>query len=112
MALSNFQKFVSRTLVALGCGLIIIVLIAGYFVVRSINLERGFRNIYPDDSEAKLLEVVGAPTAIRECDERLKRGERKCGREYWYNTYFFGDGWIVPIDETGTIMQIRRTALP
>jgi hypothetical protein len=112
MASSNPTKFLRYTLIALVSCAVLVVVILGYVVIRYNNMERHFREIQPDDTEVKLLAVVGSPTAIRECDERLKSGQRKCVREYWYNTYILGDGWIIPIDEAGTIMQIRRTALP
>ena len=88
-----------------------------WFVIPT--LERRFRQIHPDESEAKLLEIVGAPTSIRGCGEGVYKlptdgdaGMRRCERVYWYSVYIFTDGWLVPIDDTGHIIQIRRLALP
>jgi hypothetical protein len=108
-----------RVLVSLGAGAAAFALVFGYLLVRYEALERRFRQIHPDDSEARLLEVVGAPTSIRGCGEGVYRipadsgvSTRRCARVYWYSTYIFTDGWLVPIDDTGYIMQVRRLALP
>ena len=108
-----------RLLVSLCVFVALFLLVFGYLFVRYEALERRFRKIYPDDSEAQLLEVVGAPTSIRGCGEGVYRiptdggaGTRRCARVYWYSAYIFTDGWLVPIDDEGRIMQIRRLALP
>ena len=113
------RKYVRFVAVSLVAGVAALALIFSYFLVRSEVLERRFRQIHPDDSEAQLLKVVGAPTSIRGCEEGVYRiptdggaGARRCVRVYWYSTYIFTDGWLVPIDDTGNIMQIRRLALP
>jgi hypothetical protein len=113
------SKYVRCILVSAGAGIAALVLILGYLLVWSEALERRFRKIHPDDSEAKLLEVVGTPTAIRGCGEGNYRvptdggaGTRRCARVYWYNTHIFKDGWLVPIDDKGKIIQVRRLALP
>jgi hypothetical protein len=104
---------------ALGVGVAALLIVLGYLFVRYEILERRFRQIHPDDSEAQLLEVVGAPTSVRACGEggyKAPRDEmlapRRCVREYWYSTYIFSDGWLVWIDDGGQIIQIRRLALP
>lgn len=113
MALARYMasKYVRRVLVSLGAAVVAFALVFGYLLVRYEVLERRFRQIYPDDSEAKLLEVVGAPTSIRGCGEGVYRlptdggaGSRRCARVYWYSVYIFTDGWLVPIDDTGHII--------
>jgi hypothetical protein len=96
-----------------------LLLIVAILFMRAILLERSFRQIHTDESEARLLEVVGKPTTIRRCDEGPRKiandespGAQRCARVYWYSTYPFADGWLVPIDEAGTIMQINRHVLP
>jgi hypothetical protein len=96
-----------------------LVIFLGFLLVRSESLERRFRKIHPDESETRLLEVVGAPSEIRRCGEgnfRLPPDDgavaRRCMRVYWYSTYILKDGWLVPIDDTGHIIQIKRLALP
>ena len=113
------RKYVRRALVSLIAVIAALALIIGYLLVRSEVLERRFRQIQPDDSEARLLDDVGAPTSVRGCGEGVYRlptdggaGARRCARVYWYSVYMFTDGWLVPIDDTGHIMQIRRLALP
>src|SRR5262245_8342333 len=113
------RKNIRRIMVSVGAGAAALVLILGYIFVRSEALERRFRKIHPDDSEAQLLEVVGAPTAIRGCGEGNYRfptdggvGARRCAHVYWYSTFIFKDGWLVPIDDTGHIIQVKRLALP
>jgi hypothetical protein len=113
------RKYVRRSLISLGAGAAALALVFGYLLVRYETLERRFRQIHPDDSEAQLLEVVGAPTSIRGCREGTYKiptdagaGARRCARVYWYSPYIFTDGWLVPIDDTGSIIQIRRLALP
>lgn len=96
------------------------VLTLGYQFWRAERLASRFSQMHPDETEAKLLEVVGAPTEIRRCDEGRRKVQpsavRPCARVYWYSTYAFQniwqDGWIVPIDTQGTIMQIDRRGLP
>src|SRR5262245_3083757 len=115
MALPRYmaRKFMRRVLVSLGVGVAALALACGYLLIRYEAMERRFRQIHPDDSEAQLLRVVGAPTSIRGCGEGKYRlptdggaGTTRCARVYWYSAYIFTDGWIVPIDETGRIMQI------
>ncbi len=95
---------------------VLAVLIVGYLFWRAEMLASRFSQMNPDESEAKLLEIVGAPSAIRRCDEGRRKVQpsavRPCARVYWYNAYIFRDGWIVPIDTQGTIMQIDRHGLP
>jgi hypothetical protein len=121
MALPRYiaRKYARRLLVSLGAGVAAFALIIGYLLVRYEALERRFRQIHPDDSEAQLLEAVGAPTSIRGCGEGVYKfptdggaGTRRCARVYWYSAYIFTDGWLVPIDDTERIMQIKRLALP
>src|SRR5262249_11028253 len=121
MALPKYmtRKYALRVLVSLGAGVAVFALVFVYLLVRYETLERRFRKIYPDESEAQLLEVVGAPTSIRGCGEGIYRiptdggeGTRRCARVYWYSAYIITDGWLVPIDDEGRIMQIRRLALP
>ena len=113
------RKYMRRVLVSLGAAVTGLALIFGYLLLRYEAMERGFRQIHPDESEAQLLRVVGAPTSILGCSEGKYRiptdggsGTTRCARVYWYSAYIFSDGWIVPIDNTGHIMQIRRLALP
>ena len=113
------RKGLRRVIIVLAVCIAASALIFGYLLVRSEALEQRFRQIYPDNTEAQLLEIVGAPTSIRGCDEGTYSiptddgaGTRRCARVYWYSTYIFTDGWLVPIDETGHIMQISRLALP
>jgi len=121
MALPRYiaRKYARRVLFLLGAGAAAFALVFGCLLVRYEALERRFRQIHPDESEARLLEVVGAPTSIRACGGEGYRiptdggvGTRRCARVYWYSSYIFTDGWLVPIDDTGYIMQIRRLALP
>jgi hypothetical protein len=121
MALPRYitRKYVRRVLFSLGAVVAAFALVFGYLLVRYETLERRFRQIHPDDSEARLLEVVGAPTSIRGCSEGIYRlpteggaGTTRCARVYWYSAYIFTDGWLVPIDDTRHVMQIRRLALP
>jgi hypothetical protein len=113
------RKYLRRMMVSVGAGIAALALILGYLFVRSEALERCFRKIHPDDGETQLIEIVGAPTAIRRCGEGNYRfptdggtGTRRCARVYWYSTYIFLDGWLVPIDDMGHIIQVRRLALP
>lgn len=105
-------------MLVLGGAVAAVLLVFTLLLVRYAMLERRFREIHPDDSEARLLEVAGHPTSIRRCGEGTPRmpapgvGNRPCARVYWYSTYVFSDGWLVPIDDAGYIMQIRRMALP
>src|SRR5262245_45021714 len=121
MSLSRYMasKYMRRVLVSLGVGATALALAFGYLLFRYEAMERRFRQIHPDDSEAQLLRVVGAPTSIRGCGEGKYgfptdggSGTTRCARVYWYSAYIFSDGWIVPIDDTGHIMKIRRLALP
>ena len=87
-----------------------------YLVWRTESLASGFSQIYVDETEAKLLKVAGAPTRTLRCDEgRHKiqpRTVRPCARVHWYSAYPFDDGWLVPIDAQGAIMQIDRHRWP
>ncbi len=113
------SKYVRRIIVTAGAAIAALVLFLGFLLVRSDTLERRFRHIHPDDSESRLLEVVGAPTEIRRCGEG-KHGlppdvgavARRCRHIYWYSSYILKDGWLVPIDDMGHIIQIKRLALP
>jgi hypothetical protein len=113
------RKNVRRVMILLSACIATLALLFGYLLVQSEALEQRFHNIHPDNTEALLLEIVGAPTSIRGCDEGVYRipadagaGTRRCVRVYWYSTYIFTDGWLVPIDDTGRVIQIRRVALP
>jgi hypothetical protein len=110
---ANWFNLMLRCLVVLG---LVALVGAGWLFWRMASLQAGFSRIYPDESEAKLLEIVGAPSAIRRCDEghhKVQPSEtRPCARVYWYDTYIFSDGWLIPIDEQGSIMQINRLGLP
>ncbi len=115
------RRTTRRVALALGAALLAAVLVLGLLFVRYQTLEQRFRAIHPDDNEAHLLAVVGHPTSIRDCTgltagstavgAAATRGPR-CARVYWYSTYVFSDGWLVPIDDDGSVMQIRRLALP
>lgn len=97
----------------------ILVGLVGYWFAQTQLLEIRFRDIHPDDTEARLLAVVGKPSEIRRCDEGTYKvvsdnqavGNR-CAKVYWYSTWPLADGWLVPIDESGIVMQIRRLGLP
>lgn len=73
-----------------------------YLFWHAETLAARFSQMHPDETEAKLLNVVGAPTEIRRCDEGPRpvqpRVERPCARVYWYSAYPFNDGWLLPID--------------
>lgn len=55
------NKYVRSVPVSLGAGVAAFAPVFGYLLVRYVALERRFRQIHPDDSEAQLLKVVGAP---------------------------------------------------
>ena len=108
-----------KAVTLLGVAAALIVGYVGYLFVQAQLLEYRFREIHPDESEVQLLKVVGAPTAIRRCDEGRhkivnddKPEARRCARVYWYKPNLFSDEWLVPIDETGYVMQIKRLGLP
>ena len=96
-------------------GFVAVVGIAWFFWQR-VTLNARFSQIYVDEPEEKLLKVAGAPTRTLRCDEGRRKiqpsATRPCARVHWYSAYPFDDGWLVPIDEQGTIMQIDRFALP
>ncbi len=111
------RRYVRQITISVGAGVGALALILVCLLVRYEVLERRFRNIYPDNSEARLIEVVGSPTAIKNCaDLKIPTDSgadaRRCAHVYWYSAYIFQDGWLVPIDDTGTIIQIKRIALP
>jgi hypothetical protein len=104
---------------AVGVTLLALLLAGAFLFARYAWLERRFSELHADESEARLRAVVGAPTAIRACPASppapTSTGQttpRRCARVYWYGTYVFHDGWLVPIDDDGYVMQIRRVALP
>ena len=87
-----------------------------WFAWQRVSLPSRFSQIYVDETEEKLLKVVGTPTRTLRCDEGRRKIQpstvRPCARVHWYSAYPFDDGWLIPIDEQGTIMQINRLAPP
>jgi hypothetical protein len=61
--------------------------------------EQGYSQIAEGDSEDKILEILGKPPEIKDCDQlRYSRPElwQKCAEEYWYVAFM--QEWCYVID--------------
>src|SRR5215208_7507938 len=60
--------------------------------------ERGYSQIAEGDSEEKVLDIVGRPTEIKDCDDlRYSRPEiwQKCAEEYSYSAFMQEWGYVI-----------------
>jgi hypothetical protein len=67
--------------------------------------EQGYSQIAEGDPEDKVLEILGKPTEIRNCDQlRYSRPElwQKCAEEYWYVAFM--QEWCYVIDKDGKVL--------
>jgi hypothetical protein len=98
----------------------VLVLIIGVGVVYAWNVlpnarrwERGYSQIAEGDPEEKVIEILGKPTEIKDCDElRYSRPEiwQKCAEEYWYIAFMQEWGYV--IDKDGKVLLKWHSVSP
>jgi hypothetical protein len=68
--------------------------------------QRGYPQIAVGDSEQKVLEVMGKPSEIKDCERPRYSGNsklwQKCAEEYWYVTFM--QTWAVVIGRDGKVI--------
>src|SRR5690349_895323 len=75
--------------------------------------ERGYSQIAEGDSEAKVVELLGKPTMIENCDQiRRSRPEMwpKCAEEYRYESFLQEWGYVIGQD--GTVLLKWHSVSP
>ena len=68
--------------------------------------ERGYSQIAEGDSEQKVIEILGRPTEIKDCNRFSYSGRpeiwQKCSEEYWYIAFM--QEWVYVIDKDGKVL--------
>jgi hypothetical protein len=119
----DMHKSARKALVRLGLFLAALAtLVIGYVVYdrrRAAFVNRACQTVVRGDTEEKVRQRAGEPTATRACGAdgyypggRRADVESRCSKEYWYSTEYLGGGWLVWFDDSGQVIETAHLSSP
>lgn len=109
-----------RRLRLAGLGVVIIVLvIAGYYLWQLHRFERGFGQLHVGDSRERVRQIMGAPTedtdstvGIYGSKQNASEHVQGCTEQYWYYPFLTPECWWISFDAKGQVLGTLHYVSP